>query len=288
MTTAKQHAEWDDALMPTLNAWLFDRFARYVQYFLGKNFDAVRVLRPGMERLKSMSSDRPIIICSNHPSWWDPMIATVTVAACLPERKTYAPIDAEMLEKYGVFKKLGFYGIEQNSRRGGVQFLRTSLTILNEPTQHRNVIWVTGEGTFSDPRQRPIELRLGISHLAARMPEAYLVPVVMEYPFWMEKRPEALIHVGEPIDAESVASQGNSQEQISPDVLGQQLSDAMGMLLDELATASIQRDADAFDLLVQGRSGMGGMYEWFRMMGAWTKGKRFDPRHMPEPMTTGG
>lgn len=36
----------------------------------------------------------------------------------LPDRTLYAPIDAKVLEAYGIFRKLGFYGLQLDSFAG--------------------------------------------------------------------------------------------------------------------------------------------------------------------------
>lgn len=270
---------FDPTRLPRRSGWLFDRFSRYAQWYLGRHFDAVRLLAGGCERLAEISTDRPVIVYSNHPSWWDPLIATAVAAACLSGRKTYAPIEAAMLEKYKVFGRLGFFGIASDSRRGGAAFLRTGDAVLLEPTSERgvprNAIWITAEGFFSDPRHRPVELRPGVAHLAARRPEAIVVPVAMEYPFWTERKPEALAAIGQPIDLRELTHNG-------VDELDVRLAQALQSTMDTLAEPAIAKNPDAFETLVAGRGGIGGFYDWIRLMGAWARGRRFDSRHLPE------
>jgi hypothetical protein len=45
-------------------------------------------------------------------------------------RAHYAPIEAAALARYRFFERLGFFGIELGTVRGGVVFMRTSLAIL--------------------------------------------------------------------------------------------------------------------------------------------------------------
>ncbi|MFW6336673.1 MAG: lysophospholipid acyltransferase family protein [Phycisphaeraceae bacterium] len=273
------HDEFDASRLPRRSGWLFNRFARYVQWYLGRHFDAVRLLGGGRDRLASLPADRPVIVFSNHPSWWDPLVGTAVTAACLGGRKTYAPIEAAMLEKYKVFGMLGFFGIESDSRRGGASFLRTGDAVLLEPTHlrnaPRNAIWITAEGFFSDPRHRPVELRPGVAHLAARRPEAIVVPLAMEYPFWTERKPEALAAIGEPIDLHELSYNG-------VDDLDARLAEALQSTMDALAESAIAKNPDAFETLIAGRGGISGLYDWIRLMGAWARGRRFDSRHLPE------
>ena len=68
-------------------------------------------------------------------------------------RALYTPIDADMLARYRMFAKLGFFGVEQRNRRGAVQFLRTSEVILQSPN---HVLAVTPQSRFADVRERPV------------------------------------------------------------------------------------------------------------------------------------
>ena len=103
----------------------------------------------------------------------------------------FAPIDAEMLKRYGILKQLGFYPIERKSVRNIAKFLQTSLHILNHKC---HAVWITAQGEFRDARQRPLQLQPGVGHIAARMEHGWIVPIALEYGFWDESQPEALGH----------------------------------------------------------------------------------------------
>ena len=51
-------------------------FARYLRRYFARHFNAVRIARDG---LPATRLDRPLIIYSNHPSWWDPKIGRAHV-----------------------------------------------------------------------------------------------------------------------------------------------------------------------------------------------------------------
>src|SRR5207253_10605254 len=50
--------------------------------------------------------------------------------------------------------------------------------------------WIAAEGQLTDPRVRPLRLRSGVGHLAARVRQAVLLPLALEYPFWEERTPD--------------------------------------------------------------------------------------------------
>jgi len=62
----------------------------------------------------------------NHASWWDPLVNLLLAREFFPHRQIYGPMDAVALERYALFKRLGMFGVEQNSRRGALHFLRTA------------------------------------------------------------------------------------------------------------------------------------------------------------------
>ncbi len=241
-------------------------FGRYARRYIARHFDALRVMR---DDPPPAPADKAMVIYSNHPSWWDPMCAIALAQLRYARRAHYAAIDAAMLEKYGVFKKLGFFGVEQDSRRGAAMFLRTAQRIAE---RRDSVLWVTAQGAFTDVRQRPIVLRPGVAHLARRV-DALLVPVAVEYCFWNERLPNILLRFGEPIDTAAHAGDDVAAWQ-------RRLTAALTGAADRLAGAAIARDPAAFDTLIVGRAGTSVIYDAWRRLRAAVRGERFSRRHV--------
>lgn len=252
--------------LPTRSPLLWRWFTWYARRHAARHFNAVRVHQAG---LPPRCEGRPLVMYANHPAWWDPMMAIVTAALRYPARRHYAPIDAAMLQRYAFFKKLGFFGVEPDSPAGGRAFLRTAAAVLEQPDA---CLWVTAQGRFADPRQRPIDLRPGVAHLARRAGNAAFVPVAVEYPFWSEKRPETLIRFGPPIHA------GDRCDTV--DAWHDRLTAALTDTMDQLADAAIARDPDAFEVVLAGRGGVSAVYDAWRWARARLTGRRFNPRHM--------
>jgi len=263
-----------DAL-PNRNDWLFGWFAWYVRGFVRRHFHAVRLLGDNTLRDPAIvSSGQPLIVYLNHPGWWDPMMAVYLADRYLNERKHAAPIDVEALEKYRVFRSLGFFGVEPGSATGGRKFLRTAEACLDAGW----VVWVTAQGKFSDPRERPVELMPGLSHLVKRRAKSgvatagWVLPVALEYPFWNERTPEALVNVGEPLAVSSFAGE-------STEVIDTRLSVALTAAMDDLASAAVARDLKLFSEHHDGRAGVGGWYDVWRRLSCLLRGQRFRPAH---------
>ncbi|MEM7491257.1 MAG: lysophospholipid acyltransferase family protein, partial [Pseudomonadota bacterium] len=170
-------------------------FTGVMQRQMAGAFRAVRLLRPG---LPDLPPDIPLIVYSNHPGWWDPAFFVVLHAALIPNRQAYGPMEAEALERYGFMKRIGIFGVDPGTTGGAVRFLRVAEHVLADPGRS---LWMTAQGRFADPRERPLALQTGLAHLMARMSSATALPLALEYPFWTEKRPEALAALGDPVHA---------------------------------------------------------------------------------------
>src|SRR5207237_12126 len=142
-------------------------------------------------------------------------------------------------------------------------------TILSQPGR---VFWVTAQGRFTDVRERPLGLRSGVGHLAARLDRGVVVPLAIEYAFWNERTPEALARFGEPLRIAHHPGLGGKE-------WTRLIEDALTRTLDTLSVEAISRDPDRFTELVSGRVGVGGVYDLWRRLKAWARGERFDPSH---------
>jgi len=245
----------------------FWAFGWYLRWFFYRRFHAVRLSHSGAPR---GFEGRPLIIYGNHPSWWDPALYILLCNVLFPGRRGYGPMDAKALGNYGVFERMGVFGITLDSPRGAARFLSTSLRILSDPT---SILWITAEGEFADPRRRPLQLRPGIAHLARRIPGAIVMPLAVEYTFWNESRPEALARFGGPIETGRQRSVAEWTDHLETE---------LGRTMDALAVESMRRDPGEFRTLLRGGAGVGGIYDLYRRSRALAKGSRFDPRHEPK------
>ena len=251
--------------LPTYSPRLLAFFCLYLRRYFARNFTAVRVSKTSAP---APSWNRPVIFYSNHPSWWDPIFYMLLGQDHLRIREGYGPMDAEMLEKYGFFRRLGIFGVEAGTRRGAATFLRTSLAVLERPGA---TLWLTAEGEFTDSRRRPVVLRPGLAHLAARLDRALVVPLALEYPFWNERRPEALARFGEPIEV------GESRRSVAE--WSALFAERLEATMDVLAEESARRDPGRFRPLVSGGTGVGGVYDLGRRLKALAAGREFHPGH---------
>jgi 1-acyl-sn-glycerol-3-phosphate acyltransferase len=253
--------------LPEPSPWVFRLFGGYAQRYVARHFHAVRLA--GAAPAFGAAGSGPLVVYLNHAAWWDPLTCLLLATRFFPGRTHYAPIDAPALGRYGFFRKLGFFGVEQGTRRGAAQFLRAGLAALSRPSA---VLWVTAEGEFRDPRRRPVELRPGVAHLLRRMAGGRVLPLAVEYPFWQERTPELLARFGEAIDVAPHAGDSVAQWQAR---LAANLEDAM----DRLAADSMRRDPARFQTLLGGRAGVGGVYDLWRRAAALVRREPFRAEH---------
>ena len=247
---------------PTISQFALRLFRRLVRRYFRRHFRAV--LAQHGERLQE--STGPLIVYGNHSSWWDPMLIVLLGDLLLPDRKHYAPIDARALERYPILRRFGIFPVAMNSPRGAAMFLRTAEAILRED----GVLWLTPQGRFADPRERPLAFKAGLGALAVRMPEVPLVPLAVEYVFWDERLPETLLHAGAPLRLPPNQTTAEATRA---------LEGALAECMRALQAAAMARDPRAFTLLITGARGTGGIYALIRRIGAVLRGRRLELDH---------
>lgn len=194
------------------------------------------------------------------------MTCVLLAGELMPSRNHFAPMDAAALDRYSILKKVGIFAVEMKSARGAVQFLRTGVALVEE----RGVLWVTPQGRFVDPRERPLEFKPGLAALAAKIKGGCVVlPLAIEYVFWDERLPETLLHFGEPVN---VSGEASSELEVS-------LKTALEKTMEELKSMAMARDAAPFTVMQYGRVGAGGFYQAGQRFWARLTGRSYQAEH---------
>jgi 1-acyl-sn-glycerol-3-phosphate acyltransferase len=253
---------------PSIPGWFQGGFHAFLGPYLRRHFHSIAIANDGWQP-SSLTGDEPLIVYGNHPSWWDPLIAHYLNLTQFKPRQFYAPIDAEALEQYKVFAKLGFYGVNLSSHRGAAAFLKQSLAILNHP---RTSLWITPEGRFCDVRDFTAPLMPGLAHLCTKLDRGCVVPMALEFVFWEERLPECLIRFGQPLQ---VADCAGLEKSAWNERLTQNLRDAQQALTSD----SIARDSHRFTPTMRGAVGAGGTYDMMRRIKSLLSGKKLRLEH---------
>lgn len=249
---------------PPHTRWLFRGFRRHCFRYARKRFHGVRLSKSGHTLPQADGS--PLLFVVNHPSWWD-IITLMMLTGEYPHYRHFAPIDAAMLPKYLLFRQMGFFGVD-DTVAGTKAFLQATKAMFAKP---ETALWITAQGDFVDVRVRPVVLRPGIGHVASTLKDGWVVPIAIEYLFWNESKPEALLRVGEPLPLDVDRPKDEWTNRIA-----RALEDSM----DVLAKEAISRDANLFDALTRSRTDVGGLYDIGRRLAFWSRGKKADLSHM--------
>jgi 1-acyl-sn-glycerol-3-phosphate acyltransferase len=239
--------------LPQIRTRQLRLFTHYASFYLKRHFHTFYFLsRASLDSLEGW----PLLICLNHPSWWDPLLALCLSQRFFRKRHHYAPIAAEGLAKYRFFQRLGFFGIDPQSRAGASRFLQIGQAICECPDC---ALWVTVQGRFTDARIRPVRIQAGVGHLAHRCGRLAVLPLALEYTFWNERAPEAFACFGEPIWI------SNGPEKTAAEWT-EIFASALEKTEDLLANHVEVREANAFQPLLTGISGMGGIYDLWQAL----------------------
>ena len=267
MATAVEAKRLTSRQLPPVSRTFGWCFHQYLPRYVGKSFHTVSLLKRDGSACPKVAGG-PLIVALNHPSWWDPLMGLLINRHCFPDRQFRAPIDAAMLQRYGIFRSLGFFGVEQQSVAGAREFLSVGAAVA---ASGADVLWVPPEGRFADVRD-DAEFEPGLGHLLSKLDHGTLLVLAAEYPFWEERLPEALAAFGVPI---VIGDHVGLDKNGWTDIVRRQLRETQS----ELAAASIARDVGAFEPLLSGGAGVGGFYDLARRFKDWARLRRFHPEH---------
>lgn len=249
---------------PLMTRW----FLGYARNYARKHFHAVRVAE---EHNAISALGHPVLLYLNHPSWWDPIVSAVLCSEYFRTYRHYSPIDAAALQKYKFFSKIGFFGVSQGDLCSARRLLEIGSEILGDKG---SALWVTPQARFADVRERPLQIGTAIAHLARHSSDCIVLPVAIEYAFWEEKTPEALVRFGQPIKTSDLQHVWHK-----PEFFEAALSDTM----NALAADSIHRNHNRFRIVVSGKAGVGGVYDVWRRLKANLRGRNFRAEHGAHP-----
>lgn len=253
--------------LPTISRSLLQLSTLYSRRYVRRHFHSLRVSKTVQPPANLQG---PLVVYSNHASWWDPLVGLLLAREYFPGRPVFAPMDAAALERYGFFKRLGVFGVEQGTPRGAVHFLRTAHTILSDS---QAILWLTPQSRFADVRERPVGFKPGIGHLPNRFPRLQFLPVAIEYVFWEERLPEILVRFGEAYETRAEEMQLDTR--VWTDFFAGKLAETQ----DALAAEARQRNSHAFRNLLRGGAGVGVMDDCWRALKARWRGRTFQSEH---------
>jgi len=230
-------------------------FAWYVKRLLRKKFFALRLTDGSQKLLQEVrNTEQPLLVLFTHSSWWDPLIGFFLGHKYMPERSAIAPMDAQQLQKFSFFRKVGIFGIDPENPASLV-------TMKQYVAQHfasnpRPSLFLTPQGRFADPRA-DLTIRPGAAAVAASHKGCIALAVCMEYAFWIDQNPEVFIHI------RRINADGDSTPSWQRAIVRD-----MGEARGELASLVIARNPEMFDVIHGGPPSTNPLYDlYLRMRG---------------------
>lgn len=170
-------------------------------------FGTVRIR--GLEELRAATREGPVLVVSNHTSWWDPLVAIVLCARVL-EIDAYALMDAKNLRRLPFFAHVGAFGVDLDDRADGARAIRYAARLLDAAGR---VVWVFPQGRERPVTVRPLGFEPGAAAIARVARRARTVPIALRYEFAGRERPDLWIAIGAPVAAERDVGRGRARQE---------------------------------------------------------------------------
>lgn len=238
-------------------------FRGYVRNYLRRSFH--RVFLHGE---LPVTPPGPLLVCMNHSSWWD-MLMAFWLSSELLGWDAYGPMDERQLRRYQILRSIGVFGVDRESLGGAREFLNYSKDLL---AGNRRAIWITAQGAMVSHEVRPVRLYSGISRLAQAVENCWVTTLALQYEFWDEKRPEVFVSFA-PVRSVAIhnARQGRT--------LLNELSAQLERQLDELSSLRQLRDPACFRVGLTAPSGISPVYDALRSIGTRVRGQQWEAEH---------
>lgn len=181
------------------NDWFAAAFTRHAASRLRKSFGAVLIR--GHVEARALSKQAPIVIVSNHVSWWDALVALV-IANQVLGADGFALMDQANLERLPFFGLAGAVGVDRSSALDGARVVRHAASLLDRPTR---LVWVFAQGMERASTVVPLGFERGAAAIAKLSPAARVVPVALRYEPGPMASPMLLVDIGAPLDGDASA-----------------------------------------------------------------------------------
>ena len=137
--------------------------------------------------------DLPVLLYSNHVSWWDGYLAFLLTR----ERwntETYLMMEERQLRRYRFFQWCGCFSVDREDPREALRSVAYAANVLHGHPGRS--VWIFPQGEITPNDRRPLTTYSGTAHIALRAAPVRCVPVALRLEFFGEQRPEALVRIG--------------------------------------------------------------------------------------------
>ncbi len=164
-------------------------FGLYNQHLLRRAFH--RVWMRGEAVPRDRPCDIPTILYGNHCCWWDGLLAFALTRRF--DLDAYLMMEEKQLARYRFFRWIGAFSVVRESPREAARSVRYACELLKSPGR---VLWIYPQGEIRPQDIRPLGFFPGVTHIAKKIPEVFLIPIGLRYEFLGDAKPEAFIEFG--------------------------------------------------------------------------------------------
>jgi 1-acyl-sn-glycerol-3-phosphate acyltransferase len=185
------------------NAW----FAAHARGRIEKSFASMRV--HGLAHARDLAREAPLLVVSNHTSWWDPLVI-LHASQHLLGTDGHALMDAQNLRKLPFFALVGAFGVDLGDPSDGAAAIRYAARLLDRPGR---LVWVFPQGRERPITERPLAFRAGSAEIARVAKRAITLPAALRYEHASTERPVLYLSFGDRLAAERDPARGRELQE---------------------------------------------------------------------------
>jgi 1-acyl-sn-glycerol-3-phosphate acyltransferase len=187
------------------NAW----FAGHARGRIHKTFGTVLIR--GLEAVRSAAESAPVLVVSNHTSWWDPLVV-LHLSQHLLKTDGYALMDAKNLRRLPFFALVGGFGVDLDQPADGAAGIMFAARLLREPGR---LVWIFPQGRERPVTERPLGFKPGAAEIARVAKKAVTIPAALRYEVAGEEKPRIYVSFGEALSPERDATRAREKQEIA-------------------------------------------------------------------------
>jgi 1-acyl-sn-glycerol-3-phosphate acyltransferase len=166
-------------------------FARDAESRVRRQFQSLRVR--GLDRLRRALDEGPVLVVSNHTSYWDALLVLLLGVRTVRAR-TFAMMDANNLRRLPFFALVGAFGVDRSSAVDGARSVRYAAKLLDRP---RRLVWIFAQGRETPVTARPLGFHGGSAAIARIARNARVLPLAIRYEHGELPRATIWVSIGE-------------------------------------------------------------------------------------------
>jgi 1-acyl-sn-glycerol-3-phosphate acyltransferase len=184
-------------VIPSRKSALFDAwFASHARGRIARTFG--RVIVRGVDATRARAQKSPLLVVSNHTSWWDPLVI-LHASTHLLGTDGHALMDARNLRRLPFFALVGAFGVDLDVPSDGASAMRHAARLLDRPGR---LVWIFPQGAERPITERPLGFREGAAQIARLARSAITIPAAIRYELAGEEMPRLYLSFGPPLAAE--------------------------------------------------------------------------------------